>query len=213
VHLLSWHQIQDEDELFAALQQVKDAGLIPEDQVRLCVLADGARWIWKRVQALFPTAKEILDYYHCSEHVHRVAEAYYGEQSEKALGWIEATMARLFCGEVDGVIWGLQRMKPRTAEAAKAIATCVTYLVNNRDRVQYDSARKGGYPIASGGIESANKFICHVRLKRSGAWWYVANGNKMLALRCAKYNGTFDRLFEVYRQKTLEQSKGKRPKK
>jgi len=37
VHLLSWHQIQSDEELFAALQQVKDAGLIPEEAVRLCV--------------------------------------------------------------------------------------------------------------------------------------------------------------------------------
>jgi hypothetical protein len=42
--------------------------------------------------------------------------------------------------------------------------------------------------LGSGGIESSNKFICHVRLKRSGAWWYEANSNHMLALRCAKYN-------------------------
>jgi hypothetical protein len=46
VHLLSWHQIQTDEELFAALRQVKDAGLIPEEQVRLCVVADGAKWIW-----------------------------------------------------------------------------------------------------------------------------------------------------------------------
>ena len=47
--------------------------------------------------------------------------------------------------------------------------------------------------MGSGGIESANKFICHVRLKRSGAWWYERTSNQMLALRCAKYNGTFER--------------------
>ncbi len=35
-----------------------------------------------------------------------------------------------------------------------------------------------------------------VRLKRSAAWWYVAKANDILALRCAKYNGTFDRLFQ-----------------
>ena len=40
-------------------------------------------------------------------------------------------------------------------------------------------------------MESANKFICHVCLKRSGAWWYEESSNQMLALRCAKYNGTF----------------------
>ena len=60
--------------------------------------------------------------------------------------------------------------------------------------------------MGSGGIESANKFICHVRLKRSGAWWYVTNANQMLALRCAKYNGTFDRVFEHYRQRIQDRS-------
>src|SRR6266852_7186393 len=50
VHLLSWHQVQNEEQLGEALQQVKKAGLIPEDQVRFCVVADGAPWIWKHVK-------------------------------------------------------------------------------------------------------------------------------------------------------------------
>jgi Uncharacterised protein family (UPF0236) len=206
VHLLSWHQIQEEEELFAALEQVKAAHLIPGEQVRLCVVADGAPWIWPRVKGLFPTAREILDYYHCSEHVHAVAAAQYGEQPEKALEWVEATMARLFAGEVEGVIRGLKRMRPATVKALAEIDTLGTYLHTHRHRLHYGVQRRGGYPLSSGGIESANKFICHVRLKRSGAWWYVANGNHMLALRCAKYNGTFDRVCERYQQKTLEQA-------
>jgi hypothetical protein len=32
VHLLSWHQVQSEDDLGKALKQVKDAGLIPEQR-------------------------------------------------------------------------------------------------------------------------------------------------------------------------------------
>jgi Uncharacterised protein family (UPF0236). len=204
VHLLSWHQIQSDEALFAALAQVKAAGLIPEEQVRLCVVADGAKWIWSRVRALFPTAAEILDYYHCAEHIHQLAEVQYGEHPERALEWVEATMARLFAGEVDGVLWGLQRMRPATPTAAAAITDLLGYLQNNRDRINYRSQRKAGYPLGSGGIESAHKFICHARLKRSGAWWYVANSNHMLALRCAKYNGTFERVFERYRQKSLE---------
>jgi hypothetical protein len=60
VHLISWHQIQDEDGLFEALKQVKEAGLLPEARVRLCVLADGARWIWHRLQGLFPAAQDRL---------------------------------------------------------------------------------------------------------------------------------------------------------
>jgi hypothetical protein len=213
VHLLSWHQIQDDEELFAALRQVKEAGLIPADHVRLCVVADGAHWIWQGVQQLFPTAEEILDYYHCAEHIHTMAELQYGEQPERAFEWVEATMARLFAGEVDRVIWGLHRLRPATLTAMAAIATLIGYLQNNRTRINYRSQRKAGYPLGSGGIESAHKFICHARLKRSGAWWYVANSNHMLALRCAKYNGTFEQVFERYRQRVLEQSQQKNVKK
>jgi hypothetical protein len=48
--------------------------------------------------------------------------------------------------------------------------------------------------------------MCHVRLKRSGAWWYEVNSNKMLALRCAKYNGTLDQVFVRYQQRLREMS-------
>jgi len=213
VHLLSWHQIQDPEELFAALRQVKEAGLIPEDPLRLGVVADGAPWIWQGVQQLFPTAAAILDYYHCAEHVHQVAPVHYDQQPEQALEWVEGTMARLFAGEVAGVIWGLQRMRPAAAQAAAAIDDLIVYRQNNQGRINYRAQRKAGYPLGSGGIESAHKFICQVRLKRSGAWWYVANSNHMLALRCAKYNGTFEQVFERYRHKILDQLQPKSVKK
>jgi hypothetical protein len=213
IHLLSWHQSQDHEELFAALRQVKEVGLIPEDQLRLCVVADGAHWIWQGVQQLFPTAEMTLDYYHCAERVHQVATAHYSEQPEQALEWVEATMARRFAGEVAGGIWGLQRLRPASAQATAAIDDLLVYLQNNHARINYRSQRRAGYPLGSGGIESANKFICQVRLKRSGAWWYVANSNHMLALRCAKYNGTFEHVFERYRHKVLEQSQQKNVKK
>ena len=60
VHLLSWHQIQNEAELGEALKDVKDAGLIPEDRVRLCVICDGASWIWEHVQSLFSSARQVM---------------------------------------------------------------------------------------------------------------------------------------------------------
>ena len=198
VHLLSWHQIQNEAELAASLKQVKAAGLIDETLVRLCVIADGMPWIWKRAKELFPTAREILDFYHCSEYIHDVASNQYMYDPLKALEWVEATMVRLFCGEADRVIWGLERMKPRDTPSRQVIHRCCRYLKKHLDRIDYGSHRKGGYPIGSGGIESAHRFICHARLKRSGAWWYVENSNRMLALRCADYNGTFERVFQKY---------------
>ncbi len=199
VHVLSWHQVQSEDDLGEALKQIKDAGLIPENTVRLCVIGDGADWIWKHVQALFPDACQVLDYYHCSEYLHRVAYAQYGHTLQ-ALDWVEATLTRLYQGQVGAVLGGLRRMQPTSDGALKAIDNCWVHLKAHRARTHYGKFRRGGYALGRGGIESSNKFICHVRLKRSGAWWYEESSNRMLALRCAKYNGTFNQVFARYRQ-------------
>ena len=80
-------------------------------------------------------------------------------------------MPRLSLGKGGLVRGGLQRLQAPSDEAAKAIVNCWDYLNEHRGRTPYRKLRRGGYPLGSGGIESSNKFICHVRLKRSGAWW------------------------------------------
>jgi len=87
-------------------------------------------------------------------------------------------------------------MKPRDSLAKEEIRKLIGYLHNNQERIHYRGDRIGGYPIGSGGIESANKFICHTRMKRSGAWWVKETGNAMLRIRCAIYNGTYEKVFE-----------------
>lgn len=152
VHLLSWHQIQEDEALFAALQRVKEAGLIPEEGIRLCGVADGSPWICQRVPLLFPTAQEVLDYYHCRGYIHRIAEAQYGDRPTKALEWVEATMARLFCDESAGVLGGLERMQPRTEAAATPIMKGLRYLHQHQERVHYGSLRKRDIPWAVEGL-------------------------------------------------------------
>ena len=203
-HIASWHQIQNEEQFGVDLATV--ARQIPQEQVRIALLGDGADWLWKHMTKCFPKGREVLDFYHCSEHVHEVAKAQYGEKSREALEWVEATLCRLFYGEVGHVIAGLQRMNPKTAQAGELIGKLIGYLRNHRHRIDYRTMRLGGYPIGSGGIESANKFICHTRMKRSGAWWVKATGNLMLAIRCAIYNGTYDHVFQRYKKASLTKS-------
>ena len=83
------------------------------------------------------------------------------------------------------------------------------YLANHGEKMNYGSARRGGYHTGSGAIESANKFISHTRLKRSGAWWYIKYANNMLKIRCAKYNGTYDKIVERYKKEDQERIKNK----
>ena len=205
IHLASWHQIQNEEDFGKDLALASSR--IPQDRVRIALLGDGADWLWKHMTACFPEGREILDYYHCAEHIHKVGKVQYGEGTLEALEWVESTITRLFFAEVNQVIGGLRRMQPKNETAREEIRKLIGYLQNNRRKIHYRSDRKGGYPIGSGGIESAHKFISHTRLKRSGAWWIRENGNAMLRIRCALYNGTYDRVFDHYKQAHLSQKR------
>ena len=119
---------------------MKDAGLMPEGQVRLCVVADGAEWIWQHVQALFPQARQVLDYDHCAQYIHKIAKAHYGT-SLQGLEWAEATMTRLYMGKVSAVLGGLRRMQPTSDEAAQAIANGWEYLNEHRGRTNVSDHR------------------------------------------------------------------------
>lgn len=169
-------------------------------------------WLWKHLRKAFPKEKEILDYYHCSEHVHKVAENQYADDASQQMLWIESTMARLNEGDVGAVIWGVERMNPTSKEAEKEIQKLGVYLSNNSHRINYKAVKRGQYPRGSGGVESANKFICHVRMKRSAAWRYVINGNAMVRLRCSVYNGTFDEVFARYKRIHRMEKKSKKLK-
>lgn len=208
LHLMSWHQVQNEEEFSEGLLKIKAAGLIPENKVRLCIIGDGAPWIWNKPLEVFPKAHEVLDYYHCSEYIHALANVQYGTGNLKAQEWVEGTFTRLFHNNVDDVIRGLKIMKPASSEAKEKITDVIRYVSNRKNRVNYGSAKRAGYHIGSGAIESANKFISHVRLKRSGAWWYVTHANNVLKLRCAKYNGTFDRIIQKYKDLDRQKNYG-----
>jgi hypothetical protein len=162
VQVLSWHQVQTEDQLGETLKQVKESGVIPEDQVRLCVVADGASWIWKHVKGLFSHACQVLDYYHCAAYLQRVAKVQYGS-SLQALEWVEAPMTRLYLGKMSSVLGGLGRMRATSEDAAKAIANCRAYLDEHRGPNRLPKAPSRGLSIGQWG----DRIVQQVHLSRA----------------------------------------------
>lgn len=196
VHVASWHEIGDKQQIASALGVI--AARIPRDAVRIALVGDGADWVWDVMTRHFPDGEEILDYYHCTEHIHATARAQFGEDTLEAHEWTEGVLTRLGLNELPRTLGGLRRMRPSSPAAAEEIRKLIVYLTGQTERFGYDELRRRGLPRGSGGIESSNKLICHVRLKRSGAWWLKGNGNAMLRIRCAIYNGTFPQVFADY---------------
>jgi len=58
-----------------------------------------------------------------------------------------------------------------------------SYLERNAGRLDYKLFLENGWPIGSGGIESAHKWVLHKRMKQPGMRWSRENARKMACAR------------------------------
>lgn len=94
-------------------------------------------------------------------------------------------------GALPTVLDGLEPdLEPDDVDQTKApVRACYRYLKNRKPQLDYPTARERDWPIGSGEIESAHRYIVQQRLKLSGAWWTPDNAKAMLALRVTRANG------------------------
>lgn len=162
---------------------------------RVICMADGAPAIWKVLLRLFPQAQCLLDWYHLHEHLATVARllpegAAWHEQQKTALaerGPAE-TMAALKALTKPG--------KGSRKVVREAAQKCLSYLVNNRDRLDYPTARRDGLPVGTGRIESACRFVVQQRCKQAGMCWDHRHAQEILQARCADLNGEWEQAIQ-----------------
>ena len=74
----------------------RDANLADE----LVFIADGAHWIWRIVSQHFPNAIQIVDWYHASSYLLKIANAAFANNPTQAKIWLDATQADLYEGRL-----------------------------------------------------------------------------------------------------------------
>lgn len=143
----------------------------------LTCLGDGHDGVWNLVAQMSPDAarREVLDWYHLVENLHKVGG------SIKRLNQAETL---LWQGKVDEVLTLFEPLKNKVAQ------NFCQYLRKHRHRIiNYDYyQREQICSIGSGAVESGIKQIGR-RLKISGAQWSQDNVPQVLAHRCAYLNG------------------------
>jgi len=84
------------------------------------------------------------------------------------------------------------------AAKAKALATVIGYLENNREFMRYDVYLAAGYPIGSGVAEGACRHLVKDRLEQTGMRWARDGAQAMLYVRATYLNGDWE-AFQDYR--------------
>ena len=159
---------------------------------RAVVIGDGAPWIWKIADELFPSAVQIVDRYHVKEYLSAVGKAIYGTDSKPGRLWTERRHEELDSGRFSNLLRSVQRHADRCSEARK----CIKYLQRNRYRMQYAKFEAQGICTSSGVVEAGCKVAIGTRLKRTGMHWTVRGANAIIALRCSRLSGRFEDFWE-----------------
>lgn len=143
----------------------------------LTCLGDGHDGVWNIVQqiATLDQRREILDWYHLKENLHKVGGSLKRLNQAEALLWV---------GKVDETLELFEECQKKQAQ------NFCQYLRKHRDRiVNYDYFQAEQLcSIGSGAVESAIKQI-NRRIQISGAQWNAENVPQVLAHRCAYLNG------------------------
>jgi Uncharacterised protein family (UPF0236) len=161
-------------------------------------IADGAAWLWKLQEAYFASATAILDWYHLAEHVHKAANALYGQGSQEAKQWAKSIKDELWDGRVVSAL-NLVRQdhaKVRSSGKREALQELMTYLENNQHHMDYPRYRALGLPVGSGQVEAQCKTLVGARCKQAGMRnWTYEGAEAVLRLRAAYQDGTFHDLW------------------
>ena len=152
--------------------------------LQVVLLIDGAEGLANMGRLCFPTATQIVDFYHAMEHAGKVLVALLGSKEhpdyKARLGrWAK----RLLNDKVEQLI-AQSRKQCDGKPQAEAVEKELGYFLNNIARMQYGTFRRKGFFIGSGVIEAGCKTVIGARCKQSGMFWGEPGAQNVLALRC-----------------------------
>ncbi len=163
----------------------RQAGLGHPDLRRVVFINDGAPWIWARVPSLAPAGVErieILDYYHVTEHVSRVAEAFWLDKEV----WVRPVLENLLDHGPATLLAALGELRPRTKAQRTELRRAKAYFGEHQERMRYPDFIAQQLPIASGIVEATCRSVVCQRTKSAGMRWTRLGAQAVLNLRCLK---------------------------
>jgi hypothetical protein len=154
----------------------------------LVVIADGARWSWKRVAEWVAhvglraeQVDEVVDFYHVVEPLGTVAQARSDWTEASRRDWVKTQRRRLLKGHLGQVLDALTAVCRR--KRRKVLQREYRYFHHNRHRLNYAKLKANHLPIGSGAVESAIRRVVNLRLKGAGMFWHEETAQEMLMLR------------------------------
>jgi hypothetical protein len=157
-------------------------------------LGDGLSWNWTIWKEHFADCTPVLDFIHPLSYLFLAAKAVHPQSADDAWSQYVAWMRGCWQGDVSQVIvelaaWqtklGAPPDKCPPTDPRSIVASTLTYLSNNRQRMSYPDYRRAGLPITTAWMESLVKEM-NYRVKGTEMFWNDPDGGEaILQVRAA----------------------------
>ena len=159
------------------------------------VVGDGAPWIWNLAGEHFYDSRQVVDWYHATEHLGVAAKLLHGEDSAAAKRWYRRAETTLYQGHAERIALELSEVAENQSEVADDLLTQAGYFNKNKRRMQYLEMREDEYVIGSGMVESGCKQF-KGRFCGPGMRWSRAGIERLIPIRGAIMGDRFDTMWQ-----------------
>lgn len=202
-----WASIEKSAE--EVIQEVFDEGLRrdPTKKKTWVALVDGAPTQIKQMKA---AAKEngvsltiVCDVIHVVEYLWKAVWAFFEKGDRKAESWVNERFIKILEGKATDVAAGIRRTATKrklSKSAREAVDKCADYLINKSPYLHYNKYLEQGFPIATGIIEGACRYLIKDRMDITGARWRMTCAEAVLKLRSLKASRDFNEYWKFHEQ-------------
>ena len=141
------------------------------------------------------TITVVIDFIHVLEYAWKAAWSFFDKGEPAAEEWVADQARKILHGNSAQVAAGIRRRATTSGYSAAERAggdECARYLDNKKDYLDYATALRNGWPIATGIIEGACRHIVKDRMDITGARWGLEGAEAILKLRAVIATGDFE---------------------
>ncbi|QTA86160.1 ISKra4 family transposase [Desulfonema magnum] len=150
----------------------------------------------------------ICDFIHMLEYLWEAGGTFFTEY-EKREEWVRERLAGVLRGKPGLTAGGMRRSATNRGlnqSERKAVDKCARYITTLASHMRYDEYLRKGYPIATGVIEGACRYLVKDRMGITGARWGLKGAEAVLKLRSLKVSGEFEDYWKFYERQEFSRN-------
>jgi hypothetical protein len=137
----------------------------------------------------------VVDLVHVLEYIWAAAWSFHAKDDPAAEDWVAGKALAVLAGRARHAAESIAAQADACGLAddrRTGVDACVRYLVNKQEYLRYDVALAAGWPIATGVVEGACRYLIGDRFGITGSRWSIEGAEAILRLRALQDNGDFD---------------------